>query len=81
MKSSSLKPLKSEGTFFQLYDYSNISDENDLSFAKRLTIEYGVASIPVSPFYSKPQDSKHIRLCFAKTDETLSAAAERLCSL
>jgi len=79
MENSSLKPLVSEGTYFQLYDYSEISDELDTDFAIRLTKEFGVASIPVSPFYSKEmKDSKVIRFCFAKTEEVLNKAGVQL---
>ncbi len=78
MAGSRLRALPSEGTYFQLYDYSAISDESDLEFVKRLTIEYGVAAIPVSAFYSSGRQDGVIRLCFAKTEDVLSAAAERL---
>jgi methionine aminotransferase len=73
-----LTPLKCEGTYFQLFDYSQISDEKDTDFAKRLTTQFGVAVIPVSAFYSNHRDEKVIRLCFAKTEETLSKAGEAL---
>lgn len=73
-----LKPLTCEGTYFQLYDYSTLSDLDDLSFAKWLTEEHGVATIPLSPFYLNGSDAKVVRFCFAKTEETLSKAAERL---
>jgi methionine transaminase len=78
MKNSRFKPLYCEGTYFQLFDYSAISDEKDSDFAKRLTIENGVAVIPVSAFYSSGRDEKVIRICFAKTDETLANAASVL---
>lgn len=78
MKGSSLKPVSSEGTYFQLFDYSAISTEKDTEFAKRMTTEFGVAAIPVSVFYSKGVDNQMIRLCFAKTDETLEKAGELL---
>ncbi len=90
MSGSRFKPLKSEGTYFQLFDYQDISDEDDFTFAKRLTTEFGVAAIPVSVFYSnvtasgarqEGYDSKIIRLCFAKTEETLEKGAERLCGI
>lgn len=73
-----LKAKHSEGTYFQLYDYSEVSDLDDVAFAKYLTKEIGVAAIPVSPFYSAPTKDKVVRLCFAKKDETLEAAAEKL---
>ncbi len=78
LKGSRLQPLKCEGTYFCLFDYSDISDEPDTAFAKRMTTEYGVASIPVSVFYSDQRDDKVIRLCFAKTEDTLKQAAELL---
>lgn len=63
------------GTYFQLLDYSAISDENEMDFAVRITKEFGVASVPVSPFYHKKQDNRVLRFCFAKTEETLEKAA------
>lgn len=69
------------GTYFQLLDYSRITDEPDIDFARRLTIEYGVASIPPSVFYHEPVDQKVLRFCFAKSEETLEKAAERLCKI
>ena len=78
MEGSRLRPLRSEGTYFYLFDYSQISDEPDTEFAKRMTTEYGVAAIPVSVFYSNGLDEKIIRLCFAKTEETLEKAGELL---
>jgi methionine transaminase len=78
LKSSPLQPLPSSGTYFQLYHYSNYSDLKDTDFAKYLTKEIGVAAIPLSPFYEKPVGDKVIRLCFAKKEETLRMAAERL---
>jgi len=79
---SKLIPLKSEGSYFQLYDYTQISDKPDVAFVKDLTINYGVAAIPMSVFYTDPDPSEHlIRLCFGKTDSTLQAAAKRLCNL
>ncbi len=78
MDGSRFKPIQSEGTYFQLFDYSDISDEPDTEFAKRMTAEFGVASIPVSVFNSNKRDDKIIRLCFAKTDETLAKAGELL---
>ena len=69
------------GTFFQILDYSRITDENDVAYAKRLTREIGVASIPVSVFCEQPSDDRLLRFCFAKDDGMLEAAAERLCRL
>jgi methionine aminotransferase len=78
MSATRFKPLPCAGTYFQLFDYSGISDEQDLAFCKRLTTEFGVAAIPVSSFYSDLKDEKVIRLCFAKTEDLLAQAGERL---
>ena len=72
------RPLKCEGTYFQLLDYSEISNENDYEFAVRLTKEYRIASIPVSVFYKDRTDNKVLRFCFAKEESTLTEAAVRL---
>lgn len=69
------------GTYFQLLDYSRISDEKEMAFATRLIKEYGVGTIPVSPFYHKGSEHKVLRVCFAKKDETLEKAAEILCKI
>ena len=65
-------------TYFQTLDYSSISNERDVDFAKRLIIEAGIASIPMSVFNKNQQDNKTLRFCFAKTDETLLKAAKIL---
>ncbi|HMQ87773.1 MAG TPA: methionine aminotransferase [Flavilitoribacter sp.] len=78
MQESALKPLTCEGTYFQLFSYGHLSDEPDTEFARRLTIEYGVAAIPVSVFYSNRLDERIIRLCFAKDEEILAEGARRL---
>ena len=75
---SKWKPLKSRGTYFQLLDYSAITDETDMDFALRLTKEHGVASIPTSAFLYNQSAPKVLRFCFAKKDETLTTAADRL---
>ena len=75
---SRFQTLPSPGTYFQLLNYSAISKETDVDFARRLTIEYGVASIPVSVFYHKRMDSRYLRFCFAKEEEDLERAAEKL---
>lgn len=72
------KPLSCSGTYFQLLEYSDVSDENDFDFALRLTKEIKVASIPVSVFYKNKTDNKVLRFCFAKEDKTLKQAAELL---
>jgi methionine aminotransferase len=73
--------LPSEGTFFQLVDYSAISDLPEADFAKWLTTEIGVAAIPLSAFYEKPVENGVVRFCFAKKEETLKLALERLSTL
>ena len=71
----------SGGTFFQLLDYSAITDEVDATLARRWTQEAGVASIPLSIFYAQPPSDRLLRFCFAKDDATLEKAAEKLCRL
>jgi methionine aminotransferase len=78
IEGSRFRPLRSSGTFFQLADYSAITDEQDADFAVRLINEHGVAAIPISPFMHDQVRGSVLRFCFAKRDETLRAAAERL---
>ncbi len=78
MAGTPMTPLVCEGTYFQLYDYSHLSAESDVDFARRLTTEYGVAAIPVSVFYSSRRDDRIIRLCFAKDEDILAEAGDRL---
>jgi len=79
IKGSRFKPMACRGTFFQMLDYSDITDERDAEFALRLTREHGVASIPISPFLNGTGSSGPVlRFCFAKRDATLERAAERL---
>lgn len=78
MLGSRLKPLHCDGTYFHLFDYSAITEEPDTAFARRMTTDFGVAAIPVSVFYSDGRDDHIIRLCFAKTEETLAQAGELL---
>lgn len=78
IKDSRFKFIPAQGTYFQGLDYSNITMENDVDFAKHLTIEHKIASIPLSIFNTGNLDKKILRFCFAKTDETLKAAAEIL---
>ena len=73
-----LKPLSCEGTYFQCCEYSHLSKENDVEFTKWLVKEIGVAAVPLSSFYHQPPDARIIRFCFAKKEETLTAAGERL---
>jgi methionine transaminase len=81
LKNSRLRPLSCHGTYFQLLDYSAVSNESDTAFARRLTTEYGVAAIPPSVFYHDRDDYRVLRFCFAKKDETLKKAAEILCRI
>ena len=76
VKNSRFKMIPSEGSYFQLADYSNISDEKDDDFTLRLIKEKGLALIPVSGFNKNAEQHHNVRICFAKTDETLEAAAE-----
>ncbi len=69
------------GTYFQLLNYATITDEGDVAFAKKLTREHKIASIPISVFNLNGQDDKVLRFCFAKTEDTLERAAEILCSI
>jgi len=78
MRATRFTPLPSYGSYFQLYKYDRISDESDKEFAIRITKEYGVAVIPVSAFYTEGKDDKVVRFCFAKKEETLQRAVERL---
>ena len=73
--------LPSDGTYFQCVDYSTISDMSEADFSMWLTREIGVAAIPVSAFYSEPRESGVVRFCFAKKEETLQLALDRLAKL
>jgi methionine aminotransferase len=75
---SRFRPLPCRGTYFQLLDYSAISDQADEAFALELISRHGVAAIPLSPFMRASTASGVLRFCFAKRDETLERAAERL---
>ena len=78
---SKFKLLPVSGAYFQLVDYSAISDKDDRNFCEWLVREGGVAAIPVSAFYETAPEAKIVRFCFAKNDPTLLAAAERLVKL
>lgn len=71
----------SKGSYFQLVSYAHLSSMPDREFAEWLTVEHGVATIPVSAFYSNGFDQKVLRFCFAKKEETINAAIERLAAL
>ncbi|MES2412924.1 MAG: pyridoxal phosphate-dependent aminotransferase [Pseudomonadota bacterium] len=76
-----LRLLPSEGSYFQCVDISDVSDLEEAEFCKWLTTEVGVAAIPLSAFYSDGFDQRVVRFCFAKRDETLQSALERLAKL
>ncbi len=78
---SGFKYKKAKGSYFQCLDYSSITNEKDKDFAVRLTKEFKIASIPVSVFYHEGIDHKILRFCFAKKNETLEKAAEKICSV
>ena len=79
LRESRFNALPCKGTYYQMLDYSRISNEPDLTFAERLITEYGVGAIPPSALYHQRQDHRVLRFCFAKKDETLVKAAEKLC--
>jgi methionine aminotransferase len=78
LAATKFRPRRAAGTYFQLADYSAISTLPDVEFARWLTVEHGVATIPVSVFYREPPEMRLVRFCFAKENATLDAAAERL---
>ena len=79
LETTRLRPLPVPGGYFQLVDYSAVSDLDDLAFCRWLTVEHGVATIPLSPFYAAPPPGQRLaRLCFAKNEATLDAAIARL---
>jgi len=78
MSGSKFSMVPSSGTYFQLADYSEISNEPDTEFAARLTREYKVAVIPISVFYKDPPEQNVVRFCFAKDNDTLREAANKL---
>ena len=75
---SRLKLLPSTGTYFQCVDISEVSDLGEADFCQWLTREIGVAAIPLSAFYGDGFDQRVVRFCFAKQDDTLRAALQRL---
>ena len=79
LRESRFKALPCKGTYYQMLDYTRISDEPDIKFAERLITQYGVAAIPPSALYHQRRDHHVLRFCFAKKDETLVKAAEKLC--
>ncbi|MBA1145947.1 aminotransferase class I/II-fold pyridoxal phosphate-dependent enzyme [Ectothiorhodospiraceae bacterium WFHF3C12] len=82
LERAGFKLVPTPGTYFQLADYSALSDLDDVDFADHLIEQTGVAAIPLSPFYERPPAGQRLlRFCFAKRDETLDAAGERLCRI
>ena len=81
MEGSRFSCVKTSGTYFQLMDYSAISDLPDTEFCRWLIEEAGVAAIPISVFSEAPMETRLVRFCFAKSDDTLRAAAEKLCKI
>lgn len=81
VRDSRFKIIPSYGTYFQLLDFSEITDMAEFDFAKQMTKENKLASIPVSSFYHKKTDNKTLRFCFAKKEDTLKKAAEILCKI
>jgi methionine aminotransferase len=78
LSGSRFKAAHCAGTYFQLLDYADISDRPDVEFCSELIDRHGVAAIPLSPFCETPPATRLLRFCFAKSDETLLAAADRL---
>ena len=81
LKGSNFEAVPTHSTYYQILDYSKISDESDVDFATRLILEYGVATIPFSAFQHEKTKNQLIRVCFAKPDEVLIEAAKRLKSV
>ena len=80
LQGSGFEPIPAAGTYFQLVDYGTLSRSSDVDFADRLIREAKVATIPLSPFYAEAPGMTLLRLCVAKQDDTLKAAADRLCA-
>lgn len=81
MQSTKFEMLQSRGSYFICATYDRMSSEGDKDFAIRVTREYGVTTIPVSVFYRGETDNKVVRFCFAKKNETLEAAVEKLAKI
>lgn len=81
MKGSRFEPIPCSGTYFQLFRYTDISEDKEEKYVMDLTKEHGVASIPLSYFYHDGHDARLLRFCFAKTDDVLQLAAEKLCKI
>lgn len=81
LSTSRFEPHSCYGTYFQLFSYDTISDKPDTAMAEWMTKEHGVATIPASVFYENGEHVNYLRMCFAKTDETLEQAAQLLCKI
>ena len=81
LENSRFRIIPCRGTYFQMLDYSVISNEPDMVFAEQLTAQHGVAAIPPSVFHHDQREDRVLRFCFAKKDETLERAAEKLCAI
>jgi len=81
LQNSRFDLFAAQGSYFQVASYAQISDEPDTDFCIRLTKEHGVAAIPLSVFNANGEDRKLIRFCYAKTNETLQSALDRLCKI
>ena len=81
MAQTKLTPLQTFGSYFQVYSYKNVSEKKEKDFAVELTEKHGVATIPVSAFYTSGKNNGVLRFCFAKKESTLEAAVERLLDL
>ena len=81
LKRTKFRLLPGEGTYFQCVDISHVSDLGEADFCKWLTTEIGVAAIPLSAFYGNGFDQRVVRFCFAKKDDTLNSALDRLARL
>lgn len=81
LKDSRFELLPSEGSYFQIAKFTEISAKSDVEFCRDLTINHGVAAIPISVFNADAKDKGFIRFCFAKTNETLQQAIDKLCKI
>jgi methionine aminotransferase len=81
LQATKFKLLPCKGAYFQCVSYDHMSNESDEDFAKKLVVDYGVAAIPVSAFYTKNIDNRILRFCFAKENSTLEQAVEKLVKL
>ena len=81
MQSTPFECIPSHGSYFECYSYGHFSNETDKELAVRLTREYGIATIPVSAFYKQGEDNKVLRFCFAKKEDTLTKAIQKLSGL